>query len=132
MQFSLEYNCFTMSCYFLLYNEGSSLPPPSSLSSRSSQSTESELPVLHSRFMLAIYFTHGSVYMSVLISQFILPSPSSSTGSHICSLYLWEPIYSFILFLGIYVSNAWISLYTHAHICLSLAEMLPVVLTVFF
>ena len=35
-----------------------------------------ELPVLYSRFPLAIYFTHGSVYMSFLISQFVPPSPS--------------------------------------------------------
>ena len=35
-----------------------------------------ELPVLYSRFLLAIYFTHGSVYMSILISQFVPPSPS--------------------------------------------------------
>ena len=32
-------------------------------------------PVLYSSFPLAIYFTHGSVYMSILISQFIPPSP---------------------------------------------------------
>ena len=40
-----------------------------------------ELPVLHSGFPLAIRFTHGSVYMSSLISQFIphSPSPNMST-----------------------------------------------------
>ena len=30
-----------------------------------------ELPVLYSSFQLVICFTHGSVYMSILISQFI-------------------------------------------------------------
>jgi len=35
-----------------------------------------ELPVLYGSSPLAISFTHGSVYMSVLISQFTLPSPS--------------------------------------------------------
>ena len=35
-----------------------------------------EHPVLHSNFPLAIYFTYGNVYVSVLLSQFILPSPS--------------------------------------------------------
>ena len=30
-----------------------------------------ELPVLHSSFPLAIYFTHGRVYMPMLLSQFI-------------------------------------------------------------
>ena len=34
-----------------------------------------ELPVLYSRFLLALYFTHGSVYMSIPISQFILLIP---------------------------------------------------------
>ena len=34
-----------------------------------------ELPLLYGRFPLAICFTHGSVYMSILISQFILPPP---------------------------------------------------------
>ena len=35
------------------------------------QSTE-----LHSAFPLATYFTCGSVYMSMPLSQFVLPSPS--------------------------------------------------------
>ena len=33
-------------------------------------------PVLYSSFPLAIHFTRGSVHMSVLLSQFIPPSPS--------------------------------------------------------
>ena len=62
--------------YFLLYNNINQLyvyiyplplEPPSH-PTRSSQSTElTELPVLYSRFPLAIYFTHGVVlYISVL------------------------------------------------------------------
>ena len=47
-------------------------PPPSHLS-RSSQSTELNSPY---SFPLAIYFAHGSVYMSILMFQFIPPSPS--------------------------------------------------------
>jgi len=44
-----------------------------------------ELPVLHSRFPLAIYFTHGSVYMSVLISQLIpLLSPPCPLVHSVC------------------------------------------------
>ena len=35
-------------------------------------------PVLHSSFSLAVYFTHGSVDMSVLLLQFIPPSPSTA------------------------------------------------------
>ena len=34
------------------------------------------LPVLYGSFPLVICFTHGSVYMSMLLSQFIPPSPS--------------------------------------------------------
>ena len=40
-----------------------------------------ELPVLYSRFPLASYFTHGSVYMSILISQFIPPFPSPTVST---------------------------------------------------
>ena len=57
------------STVLFLYNPP--IPPP-----RSSQSTNAELPVPYSSFTLAIYFTHGSVYMSVLVSQFIPTSPS--------------------------------------------------------
>ena len=34
-----------------------------------------ELPVLYSSFPLAICFTYGSLYVSVLLSQFVPPSP---------------------------------------------------------
>ena len=50
-----------------------------------------ELPVLYSSFPLAIYVTHGSVYMSVLLSQFIHPSLlplSTSPFSTSASLFL--------------------------------------------
>ena len=36
----------------------------------------SGLPALYSSLSLVIYFTHGSVYISILLSQFALPSPS--------------------------------------------------------
>ena len=62
------------------------LPTSPSHPSRSSQS-RAELPVLHSGFTLAISFTHGSVYLSRLQSQFVPPS-SSTTGSHMPFLYL--------------------------------------------
>ena len=51
--------------------------------SRSSKKHWAELPVLYSRFPLAIYFTHGSVYMSILISQFLPPSSSHPAPFHI-------------------------------------------------
>ena len=44
-----------------------------------------ELPVLFSRFPLAICCTHGSLYMSVLIAQCVPPSPSLP-GAHVHSL----------------------------------------------
>ena len=51
-----------------------------------------ELPVLYSSFLLAIYFAHGSVYTSVLLSQFVPPSPfpavSTSLLSNSVSLFL--------------------------------------------
>ena len=43
---------------------------------RLSQSTELSSLVLYDSVPLAIYFTHGSVYMPMLLSQFIPPSPS--------------------------------------------------------
>ena len=37
---------------------------------------QAEFPVLHRSFPLAICFTHDSIYMSMLLTQFIPPSPS--------------------------------------------------------
>ena len=53
-----------------------SLPPSLSHPSRWSQSTWADLPVLCSCFPLAIYFTFGSVYMSVLLSHFVPTCPA--------------------------------------------------------
>ena len=58
--------------------EPSSPKPPSHLS-RLSQSAE--LPVLYNSFPLAIYFTHDSVYMLMLLSQFAPPSPSAAMST---------------------------------------------------
>ena len=87
--FVLECNCFTMRCYFLLFNEVNqlcvymyplSLGPTSHLHPPSHSQVitdhQAELPALHGSFPPALYFIHGSVYMSILISQFIPPSPS--------------------------------------------------------
>ena len=70
--------------WFLPYNNEKSaiicllsLPPPSTIPPlqviTKHQAVKS---VLYSTFSLAVYFTHGSVYMSMLLSQFISPSPS--------------------------------------------------------
>ena len=79
--------------YFLLYSEVNEpyanlypllLGPPSYLTPIPPLCVITEhrakLPVLSSSFPLAIYFTHGSVYMSVLLSWFI-PSSSSPAAS---------------------------------------------------
>ena len=53
-----------------------SFPPPTpSHPSRLSQSTIFELPASYSKFLLAIYFTYGNKYASMLLSLFALPSP---------------------------------------------------------
>ena len=76
------YSCFTM-----FYNKANQLhahmyPLPLELPSLPTLPAEviteqrTELPMLCSRFSLAICFTHGSVYMSILVSQFIPLSPS--------------------------------------------------------
>ena len=46
------------------------IPPPRVL-----QSTGLEFPASYSKFPLAVYFTHGNVYVSVLLSQVFPPSP---------------------------------------------------------
>ena len=86
----LEYNCFTMVCYFLLYSKvnqlcayvyphipsllclSSTLPiPPLQVVTKH----RDDLHVLCSCFPLAICFIFGSVYMSVLLSHFVPASP---------------------------------------------------------
>ena len=79
----MEYNCFTMVCQFLLYNKVNQLdiyiyshissllhlpptlpiPPPQLVTKH-----PADLPVLCGYFPLAIYFTFGSVYMSMPLS----------------------------------------------------------------
>ena len=84
--------CCTMKWISYMYNYIPSLldlsptPHPPSHPSRSTEHRV-ELPVLYSMFPLAICFMHGSVYMSILISQFVPRSPSPLC-SHVCSLYL--------------------------------------------
>ena len=67
-------------------------------------------PVLYKSFLLAIYLTHGSIYMSTLLSQHIPPFPSSTVfKSPFSTLYLYSyPENRFIstIFLGsIYMRN---------------------------
>ena len=87
----LEYNCFTIVCYFLLYNKVNQLyiyisphissllhlPPTLSIPSLYVVTKHrADLPVLCGCFPLAIYFTFGSVYMSMPLSHFVPAFPS--------------------------------------------------------
>ena len=44
-----------------------------------------ELPVSYSKFPLAICFAYSNVYVSVLLSQFVPPSPSLTVSSSLFS-----------------------------------------------
>ena len=84
----LEYNCFTMLHQFLLYNKVNQLyiyisphiPCLLGLPIPTLQvvtNHRADLPVLCSSFPLAIHFTFGSVYVSMLLSRFVPASPST-------------------------------------------------------
>ena len=83
----MEYNCSTMVCQFLLYNKVNqlyvsyipislpsciSLPPTLPIPPLQVEIKHGAgLPVLCDCFPLAIYFTFGSVYMSMPLSHFV-------------------------------------------------------------
>ena len=104
---SLEYNCFTVLCQFLLYNKvnqlyihtyphiSSLLRLPPSLPIPPLQVVtkhRADLPVLCDCFPLAIGFTFGSVYMSMPLSHFVpaYPSPSLCPQVHSLRLHLYS------------------------------------------
>ena len=96
-----------------------SLPPtpPQSYPSRSSQSTELS-SLVYWNCPLAIYFTHGSVYTSVLLFQFVPPSRRStvpSLGLALCSCPAGRLI-STIFLDSICMCNIWF--------CFSLSDLL--------
>ena len=94
--FKMEFNCFTMFCSLLLSSKVNQLyvcifpfllglPPPPYHPSRSSESTE-----LSSCAMWQLptsCFTDGCVYMSMSLSQFVLPSPPPNPHVHKSILY---------------------------------------------
>ena len=99
----LEYKCFTMVCQFLLYNKvnqlymyiyphiSSLLRLPPTLPIPPLQVVtkhRADLPVLCSCFPLVIYFTFGSVYMSMPLSHFVPAYPSASPCPQVHSLRL--------------------------------------------
>ena len=62
-------------------------PPPSPPHlSRLSQITSFGFPPSHIELPLAIYFTYGNIYVSMLFSQIIPPSPSLPLYPKVCSL----------------------------------------------
>ena len=66
-----------------------SLPPPSlSHPSRLSQSTGVELPAPYSKFPLAVCFTHGNAYVSMLFPLLIPPSPFHTVSTSLFHLRL--------------------------------------------
>ena len=91
----MENYCFTILCWFLPYIimnqpqvyicplplEPSSHLPRHPIHSRLSQSTKSELPASYSKLSLAVYFTHGNGYVSMLLSQFSPPTPSFTVST---------------------------------------------------
>ena len=99
----LEYNCFTVLCQFLLYNKVNqpyayiyphipallSLPPtPPIPPLQVVAKHQADLPVLCGCFPLAVYFTFGSIYMSVPLSHFVPAYPSPSLCPQVHSLHL--------------------------------------------
>ena len=97
----LEYNWFTMVCQFLLYNKVNQLyiciyPHISSLLClpptlpipplQVVTKHRANLPVLCGCFPLAIYFTFGSVYMSMPLSHFVTAYLSPSPYPQVHSL----------------------------------------------
>ena len=63
-----------------------------------------ELPVLYNNFPLGLCFTHGDVYMSVLLSHFVPPSPSPTvyTSPFSISAYHSCPVNGFISTIYMY------------------------------
>ena len=117
----LEYNCFTVLCQFLLYNRENQLyvyiychipsllhlPPTLPIPLLQVVTKHrADLPVLYSCFPLAIYFTFGSVYMSVLLSHFVpayfSPTPCPQVHSQHLHLYSCPAPRFFRIFFGFF------------------------------
>ena len=89
----LEYNCFTMLCWLLPCNknqlyvyidclppEPPSHPHPTPLGHYRAPNWA---PCAIGQFPTSYLFAHGSVYMSLLLSQFVTPSPSPNLCTEI-------------------------------------------------
>ena len=80
----------------------------SSRPSRSSQSIQAELPVLCSRFPLAVYFTRDSVYMPMLLSHFVPPSPSPTVFTSLFSVCVSIPSLQLVSSVKIFLDSVYI------------------------
>ena len=135
----LEYKCFTMVCQFLLYNKvnqlymyiyphiSSLLRLPPTLPIPPLQVVtkhRADLPVLCSCFPLVIYFTFGSVYMSMPLSHFVpaYPSPSPCPQVHSLHLHLYScPAPRFLRTFFFFRFHIYVLAYG---ICFSLSDLL--------
>ena len=135
----LEYNCFTMVCQFLLYNKMNQLyiyihphipsllrlPPTLPIPPLQVVTKHrADLPVLCGCFQLAIYFTFGSVYMSMTLSHFVPAYPSSSLCPQVRSLHLRLyscPAPRFIRNIFFFRLHIYVLAYS---ICFSLSDLL--------
>ena len=103
----LVYSCFTLLCQSLLYNKANQLyvyiypyipsllhlPPTLPIPTLQVVTNHrADLPVLCGCFPLAIYFTFGSVYMSMPLSHFVpaYPTPSPCPQVHSLCLHLYS------------------------------------------
>ena len=109
----LEDNCFMVLCQFLLCYQVSqlyvyiySLPlgppfyptPPPHPTPLGPHRASGWTPWRYSSFPLAVCLTHGNIYMPVLISQFVPPSPSPAPCPRVHSLRLPPRAFLFIFF----------------------------------
>ena len=95
--FSLKDNCFTMLCWFLpcvnmnqsqgcicffpIKAPSQPIPPLYVVTEH-----QVEFPMIISNFPLAICFTNGNLYISLLLSQFIPPSPAPAMSISLFSM----------------------------------------------
>lgn len=86
-----------MSTYIYIYTHDTyphplELPSPPHSIPLGHKRAKAELPVLNINFPIAIYFTHSNIYIPMLFSQFVQPSPphvmSTSPFSTSASLFL--------------------------------------------
>ena len=96
---------------------------------------QTDLPVLCSSFPLAIYFTDGSAYMSMLLSNFFPTSPSRTVSSspfsmsvslflpchqvlqyHFSRFHIYMLIYGICFFLFLTYFTVYDRLYVHPHL----------------